>query len=134
MRNAIAALIAAIAINLAPAAAQAAPAEQACYVEAQTARDMAGTYTSSTMTVVVHPCGGIFVEWENAYGVHTAGYNTQTRVPGHGIIARSDPSNVRRLDTSNVLGVKAAERGYVQIITINEFTNEERVYRLRKIS
>ena len=133
MRRTIGAVLVAIALSVVPTAAQAAPA-QPCYIEAHTARDMAGTYTAPGMTVVVHPCGGIYVEWENAYGVHTAVYATQTRVPGQGIIAHADPGNVRRLDTSNVLGVKAAERGYVQLFTVNEITGEERVYRLRKIA
>jgi hypothetical protein len=134
MRDTIGAFTLALALSVVPGAAQAAPAEQPCYIEAHTARDMAGTYTSSLMTVVVHPCGGVFVEWENGYGVHTAVYATQARVPGQGIIARSDPANVRRLDTSSVLGVKAAERGFVQVFTVNDITGEERVYRLRKIA
>jgi len=134
MRRTLGAVLVAIALSGVPTAAQAAPAEQPCYVEAHTARDMAGTYTAPAMTVVIHPCGGILVEWENAYGVHSAVYATQTRVPGQGVIAHADPGNVRRLDTSNVLGVKAAERGYVQVFTINDFTGEERVYRLRKIA
>jgi hypothetical protein len=133
MRRTLGSVLVAIALSVVPTAAQAAPA-QPCYIEAHTARDMAGTYTAPGMTVVVHPCGGIYVEWENAYGVHSAVYATQTRVPGQGVIAHADPANVRRLDTSNVLGVKAAERGYVQVFTVNEFTGEERVYRLRKIA
>jgi hypothetical protein len=114
--------------------AEAAPPQQACYVESRTARDMAGTYTSPTMTLVVHPCGGIYLEWQNTYGVHDAAYAVQTRVAGEGIIALSDAGNDRRLDSSTTLGVKAAERGYVQVITINDYTKETRVYRLRKIS
>jgi hypothetical protein len=95
---------------------------------------MAGTYTNASMTVVVYPCGGIYVEWENAFGMHAASYTTVQRVPGEGVIARADRSNDIRLDTSTGLGVKAAERGFVQIITVNDITNEDRVYRLRKIA
>lgn len=134
MRAIVAALTVAIALSFMPTAAQAAPAEQQCIAEAKTARDMQGTYTSPSMTLVIHPCGGMYLEWQNDYGMHSAVYITQTRVPGEGIIARSDSGNTRRLDTSNILGVKAAERGYIQLITINDVTEESRVYRLRKIS
>ena len=134
MRRTIGALTLVLALSVVPGAVQAAPAEQACGYNTVNASDMAGTYSAPGMMVVVFPCGGIYVQWDNAYGTHAAAYTTQDRVPGQGIIARSDAANVRRLDTSNVLGVKAAERGYVQIFTVNDFTGEERVYRLRKIS
>ena len=134
MRRTLGAILVAIALSGVPTAAQAAPAAQACGYNTVNASDMAGRYTSTTMTVVVFPCGGIYVQWENAYGMHEAVYTTQTRVPGQGIIARFDGTSVRRLDTSNVLGVKAAERGYVQVFTVNDTTGEERVYRLRKIA
>ena len=89
MRLIIAVLTLAIALTLAPAAAQAAPAEQSCGYNTVNVRDMAGTYVSPEhqMRVEVYPCGGVYVQWDNAYGTHAAAYISDSRVPRGGVVA-----------------------------------------------
>ena len=110
------------------AAAPAAPAVQ-CVADATTQHDMAGVYRASSMSVEIFPCGGIYVEWSNASGKHAAGYVTEAHA-SDGVIAilhRGDG-----LDGQPGLIVKAAERGFVQIATVDSDLNIVRVYRLQK--
>jgi hypothetical protein len=123
----IAALIVAA---LVPSAADAAPAEQ-CTRSATTQFDMAGTYRSGTMYVEIFPCGGIYVEWDNAYGTHAASYDTATHASDGVIATLIDGYG---LDNQPGLVVKAAERGYVQVATVDTALNVVQVYRLRKTS
>jgi hypothetical protein len=118
-----------------PTSAYAAPTAQMCTPGVITQHDLAGTYLSAqrTMMAVVYPCGGIYMEWTNAYGQHGATYVTSRHLPD-GVIGTVHANSPERLDTSNVLGIKAAEPGWVQVFTVNEFDNLERTYRLRKVS
>lgn len=113
----------------------AAPAEQVCQATAFRQHDLAGTYESSAMRVIVFPCGGITIHWLNQFGEHGAAYGSYLRVPSGGVIAQGiypDPV-VGYLDGAFILGVKPAEVGWVQIYTA---TNAGIVgeYRLRKIA
>jgi hypothetical protein len=124
-------IIAALAIAaLAPSPAIAAPAEQ-CARGATTQFDMAGTYRSSTMYVEIFPCGGIYVEWVNTYGRHSASYGTALHASDG--VAASLTSDYG-LDNQNSLAVKAAEPGYVQVWTLDGSLNVVNSYRLRKAS
>lgn len=136
MRPIIAALITALALSFAPPAAQAAPAEQACDPGAFRQHDMAGVYVDPIvmMRVEVFACGGIYVQWDNVYGTHAAAYFTNTRLSGGGVAATVAPASGTPLDGSRRLGVKPAEPGYVQVITLGVYDETYRVYRLRKIS
>jgi hypothetical protein len=112
----------------------AAPAEQRCPAGAVTQFDMAGTYSSGYINVVIYGCGDITVEWFNDYGWHSASYTTVEYVPANGVIARLDAGNQWKLDNGTVIGVKAAERGYVQLYTMSRIDQQQRIYRLRKLS
>lgn len=124
---AVMALVPAFAVST-PAAA--APAEQ-CTRGATTQYDMAGTYRSSTMYVEIFPCGGIYVEWANAYGTHAGSYGTAAH-PSDGVVATLMSGD--GLDNQPGLVVKAAERGYVQVATIDANLDVVQIYRLRKTS
>jgi hypothetical protein len=123
------------ALALPAAETHAAPAGQGCYAGAVTQHDMAGTYYSTeyAITVELYGCGGALVAWDNAYGRFSAIYYATQRVPGEGVIARRAPDTVECLDSSVVIGFKAAERGYIQVFTTPP-SGAERVYRLQKIS
>ena len=134
MRATLAALTLVLALSVVPTDAQAAPDAAACTAEAFRQDDMVGIYVDPVvkMRVEVFACGGIYVQWENAYGTHAAAYVSNTRLPGGGVgatVAEGPP-----LDDSRRLGVKPADRGYVQVITLGVYDDTYRVYRLRKIS
>lgn len=110
---------------------------QECTPGALTQHDMAGVYVNpeSPMRVEVYPCGGIYLQWDNAYGTHRAVYGATNRLPGGGVAAtglRSERGVF--LDDSARLGVKPAEPGYVQVITLGVYDETFRVYRLKKIA
>lgn len=135
MRSVFAALAALI---LVASPVSAAPAEQPCNPGVITQFDMAGVYTSmeSLMRLTVYPCGGMHLLWSNPAGTHEAVYATTERLPADGVIARiyqADPF-VRSLDGRNVIGVKPAEPGFIQIITMGPFLDDVRVYRLQKMT
>ena len=111
------------------AAAPAAPAETQCARSATTQADMAGVYRASMLYVEIFPCGGIYVEWTNGSGTHAAGYITEAHA-SDGVIAIWQRGDA--LDGQPGLIVKAAERGYVQIATVDSDLNIIQVYRLRK--
>lgn len=133
------AALAALTITLAPigpSVALAAPAEQACASGAVAQRDMAGTYVSAEhqMRVEIYACGGAYVQWDNAWGTHYAAYGTVSRVPAEGVIARRLPDTAESLDATDVIGFKAAEKGYIQVFTANAYGEIVGVYRLRKVA
>jgi hypothetical protein len=112
-------------------------AQDGCYDWAFRQHDMAGVYQSihDQMRVTVYPCGGVDVLWSNPFGTHRASYYGVERLPGGGVIARialPDPS-VGSLDGRDVVGLKPAEAGWIQAITMGPFGDNMRVYRLRKI-
>lgn len=130
---AVAALLVIAALAPTPEAA----AAQGCLPGAFRQDDLAGTYISpeNRMRLTVFPCGGSVVLWENHFGMHEAGYRGQERVEGGGFFARlaiPDPV-VRSLDGRDMIWVKPAEPGWVQIVTVSPFGDEIKVYRLRKL-
>lgn len=129
MRKLIALLLTATLLLVPTAAtANAAPAEQGCKAGVTTQYDLAGYYMAAdaSMQVGIYPCGGSYVEWYNAYGKHTAAYVTILHLPD-GVIATGMQSSTGYLDNSNAIGYKAAEPGYIQVIT------DVGVYKLRKM-
>jgi hypothetical protein len=112
------------------AAAPAAPAAQ-CTDDATTQFDMAGTYSSGdrALLVKVFPCGGIYVEWTNRSGTHAGAYATEVHA-SDGVVATL--ASGEALDGQPHLAVKAAERGYVQVGTIDASLKVVNIYRLRK--
>ena len=131
--------LAALAIPAAPAHAAPPPYCQPGYFPQH---DMAGQYESASMRLVVYPCGGISVAWNNVYGTHAAAYGGEGRLYGNGIMARgimADPMTGVFLDYSPFLGIKAAERGYVELVTYCPSPDiynmpVQAVYRLKKIA
>ncbi len=132
-----------VVVALAGIVMPATPAEAAtCQPGAPTQFDMAGTYESATMRVVVYPCGGISVAWENVYGGHAAAYGGIGRLAGNGIMAYGTMPDAMAggfLDGSVYLGIKAAERGYVELVTYGPSPDPynlpvRAVYRLRKVA
>jgi len=112
----------------------AAPAEaavQQCISGIAIQGDMAGYYASSTMRVSIYPCGGTYVEWDNAYGTHGASYAIRQHLPD-GIIAVG-MSGDGWLDNSSAIAFKAAEPGYIQVLTMSDYDGMLRSYRLRKM-
>lgn len=98
-------------------------------------RDMAGTYESQWMFVQIFPCGPIGVMWINLYGEHIALYWTVDRVPGEGVLAygyQPDREINAYLDSTPMLGIKAAEPGWIQVATFSEDNKVVQQYRLRK--
>lgn len=138
MRYVLAITVAAIAFVLPVAPARA----QSCQPTAFQQLDMAGEYEGPYMRVVVYPCGGISVAWNNAYGTHAAAYGGVGRLVGSGIMARgvvADPMTGLFLDDSVYLGIKAAERGWVEMGTYGPSPDPynmpvRAMYRLKKIA
>ena len=132
MRPILAALIA-LAVVATPAYA-----EQSCPAGTLPQHDLAGIYVDPTlpMRVQVYPCSGVRVLWDNAYGRHEAYYSMTIRAPGDGVIGHGhtpDPG-VGYLDNAYTIGVKAAEPGFVQLVTVSPYGEIVGVYRLPKVS
>jgi len=139
MRRVLVSGVLALVVGLAalgPSLAYAAPAEQACAANAYRQHDMAGIYVSpeSQMRVQVYACGGIYVQWDNAYGTHTAAYGSVGRLHDGTIAADSLPNMGAPLDGSRRIGVKPAEVGYIQAVTFGTYDDSIRIYRLKKIA
>lgn len=137
LRSGLAALALLSVAAIAPAPAGAAVVQ--CLPGAGTQHDMQGAYVSPPgephqIRVDIYPCGGALVQWDNAYGRHYAGYGTVERVPGQGVIATALPESAERLDSSYAIMFKAAERGYIQVITVSPYGELLGVYRLRKLN
>lgn len=132
-RIAALALIVAVLLALAPGYAHA----QGCAQGALQQADLAGVYVNpeSPMRVEVYGCGGVYVQWDNPYGTHRAAYGMVRRLPGGGV-AGSGLTSERGvfLDDSSTLGLKPAEPGYIQVITLGVYDETYRVYRLKKIA
>jgi hypothetical protein len=131
---------------IALAAALALPATTAeaatCPPGAPQQHDMAGVYESPYMRLMVYPCGGISVAWENAYGGHAAAYVGNGRLNGDGVMAlgtRVDQMSGTYLDDSLFLGIKASTPGYVELVTYGPSPDiynmpVRAVYRLKKVA
>lgn len=116
--------------------AAAAPVEQICQLGAFTQFDMAGTFVSPQhqMRVEIYPCGGSTIQWDNAFGTHLATYYSTNRIPGGGVAAgKYEAYNGIYLDGASRVGFKPAEPGFMQTITIGDYGDNIKVYRLRKI-
>lgn len=107
---------------------------QGCPVGSHWQRDMAGMYVSEyhQMKVDVHNCGLVVVTWRNHNGWHSADYGTVESVHSGGIIATLLHDQPYGLDGRYAVGVKPAEPGYVQIITVDSERGTTRTYRLEK--
>lgn len=111
---------------------------QGCRPDAFRLDDMVGVYVNpeSPMRVEIYPCGGVYVQWDNAYGTHRASYYGTRHAEGGGFAAagvRAEPLGVF-LDDSSRMGIKPAEVGYVELITLGVYDETFRVYRLKKIT
>ena len=95
--------------------------------------DMAGRYVSDTMVVDITPCGVTHVAWTNQFGQHTAYYSGVQRYDGGGFVAMGSQSAAMSLDATQAMGIKAAERGYVQLVTMGDAFGTQ-VYRLKKVA
>lgn len=106
-------------------------AAQLCAPTAVQQADIAGFYASDTMQVTIYPCGGSYVQWVNLYGVTVeATYMTVKHVPD-GVVAQGINSSNGFMDGSRAIGYKAAEPGYIEVITVGPLG--DRVYRARKL-
>lgn len=100
-------------------------------------RDMVGLYVSpsSLMRLELFPCGGAYLQWDNEYGRHAAAYSAVGAIGGGGYAADGylpDPM-VGYLDSCHRIGWKPAEPGYIQLVTIGDYMEQYRVYRLQKV-
>lgn len=134
IRNTLVLLALAAASLVTPITANAAPLEQ-CAIGAWRQHDMAGLYVSaeSQMRLEIYPCGGSYLEWQNAYGLHYATYATRGRLDGGGVVALP-MDGFQRLDNTPAIGIKPSTPGYIEIWTVTQFSELIGVYRLRKIS
>lgn len=117
--------------------AYAAPAEAPrCYNTGTPTYDMAGLYFAPDLdaAIEVNACGGVQITWDNQSGRHTALYGAVDRLPGGGFIAKADVAVDGIFPNgSNVIGIKPAERGTIQLITTDSAGNITGVYRLTKV-
>jgi hypothetical protein len=116
--------------------AEAAPSQQGCQLGAFRQPDMAGVFVSvaSQMRAEIYPCGGIYVEWTNAYGVHGAAYKSVDRLPGGGVVAVPMTDSMMRLDSVQTVAFKPGIPGTIEIWTVNAYAQVVGVYTLQKIS
>lgn len=98
--------------------------------------DMAGWYLADDMPlrVDIAPCGGVMVTWDNQSGRHAAAYGVISRLDGSFLIAQGlAPDAYGYLDNQTSIGIKPAEVGWIQAITISPYGTDIRIYRLRKM-
>ncbi|MFN8632797.1 MAG: hypothetical protein U0893_03005 [Chloroflexota bacterium] len=118
-------------------AAYAAPADAPyCYNTATVTYDMAGQYYAPDIpaAIEVNTCGGVQIAWDNSTGRHNAFYGAVDRLNGGGFIARADEAQDGVFPNgARLIGIKPAERGYMQLITTNENRDITGVYRLQKV-
>jgi hypothetical protein len=116
-------------------AAPAAPGAPLCSSNAVTQFDMAGIYRGDAIHLEMYPCGGSYLIWRNAYGTHTATYYALMPLDGGGMLVQGvepDPTIRAYMDGSYGMVIKPAERGFIQIVTVNRF-EQVSVYLLRKM-
>jgi len=138
MRRGIAAVLIGLMIGLGmPSTTMAQQMPQPCAGGEIDSRSMYGVYLADEyrLRLDIAPCGGVTVLWASPSGTHRAIYSGNEATPGGGFIARvifPDPI-ARSLDNRNVIWVKPAEAGWIQVVTMSPFGDDLRVYRLRKI-
>ena len=107
-----------------------------CYNTSTPTYDMAGVYSAPALSaaIVVNSCGGVEIVWENDSGRHRALYAAVDRIPGGGFIAHSDVAEGGVFPNgAPMVGIKPAERGYIQLFTADSRSNVTGVYRLTKV-
>jgi hypothetical protein len=106
-----------------------------CAYGLQPQHDMAGSYVSDEemLAVEIMPCGGVYVAWDSKNGPKDAGYITKKTIQGGGYIAALADEWDTGLDGKYTVTVKPAERGYIQLLTINQYGQDQRVHRLRRL-
>src|SRR6266511_3783323 len=114
--------------------ATAAPAEAApnCYTQYATTSDMMGAYYAPDLAayIEVNACGGVEVVWENEMGMHDAQYYSTARLRGGGFFARAYSAYGGIYPNgAGEIGIKPAERGYIQMATFDQFGNVTGEYR-----
>jgi hypothetical protein len=86
--------------------------------------DMSGVYENLYMKLVLDSCGHALVVWENAFGTHRAYYSAISReVRGGGALfqgALPDPDVHGYLDSTDLLGLRPMEPGWVAIDTLDQ--------------
>jgi hypothetical protein len=115
------------------AAAPAAPV--ACQSGAFYQFDLAGVYLSPEhrMRLEMYPCGGSYLQWDNAYGTHYAAYASTIRLTGGGVGAVPMAESPSRLDGVGTVGFKPGTPGNLEVITVNAYGEVVGIYRLRKV-
>jgi hypothetical protein len=135
LKIAAGAFVVAVLLALAPGAAYAQPAP--CAPGLLNTEDMAGVYIGmdGPMRVQIYPCGGTTLLWDNTYGRHLALYTVADRLPGGGVIASGSKPDaaVGYLDNAYTLGIKPAEPGFVQVITVDPYGQFVGFYRLKRV-
>lgn len=135
--NILALAFAVVLSGLSVGAAHAAPvAAPPCYRNSSATHDMAGRYYAPEIPALieVNNCGGAEITWDNDSGRHNAYYGAVDRLPGGGFIAKADealdgifPNN------AEIIAIKPAERGAIQMITTNSNGDINGVYHLTKV-
>lgn len=136
------ALLLALALGVSLAFAGAGPtfaapsAAPPCYNTPTPTYDMAGLYLAPELParIEVNACGGVEIIWENSSGRHDALYAATDRLPGGGFVAVADVALGGVFPNgAEVIGIKPAERGAIQLITSDPYGNITGVYRLTKV-
>lgn len=126
MKTVIAALATLVLLSTGtPAPAHASPYQpQKCAPSDVRTADMSGVYENLYMKLVLDSCGHALVVWENSFGTHRAYYSTITReVRGGGALfqgALPDPAAHGYLDSTDLLGLRPVEPGWVAIDTLDQ--------------
>jgi hypothetical protein len=135
--NLLALAFAVVLSGLSFGSAHAAPvASPPCYRNSSATHDMAGRYFAPDIpaAIEVNACGGVQIVWDNESGRHTAFYGAVDRLPGGGFIARADEADDGIFPNgADIIGIKPAERGTIQMITTNDRGDITGVYRLSKV-
>jgi hypothetical protein len=137
-RSALLALVFAVAMSLVGAASTlAAPADAPyCYKNTAPTYDMAGEYYAPDIPagIAVNDCGGVQIVWDNDSGRHNAYYGAIDRLPGGGFIAKADEASGGIFPNgANLIGIKPAERGTIQMFTTDSNRQITGVFHLTKV-
>lgn len=77
---------------------------------------------------------GVEIAWDNESGRHIALYGAVDRLPGGGFVAKADVADGGIFPNgANVIGIKPAERGTIQLLTTNGDGDITGVYQLIKV-